>query len=405
MTLERADVGDFSPIIDLDEQGNATIESSPGVLEAHRSQLLNVGHQALHESVEVTDDSVSQEALAPLSAGVKVRIDELFYGPFNRKHGLSVGDIDALVHGLKELHGEFDERTDMLLLDECLGMLLRGLHKKDIAQNVGATPSEVNRMIAHFMRNVRKTIIPHRAEAERRMAAIIDEDRALTGRQPLRMRVYTPPAQAEEERASQAVPIKKAVKKTMPLKKTPAKKVQPLKSQTPRTAPAPTLKKNEQRALSSKRPKAQELDLSKNRNLFTRALLRPDVEQAHFDEELGKSLTEASDNGIIPSGYKEMLLDDLSYGLKDPRIKGSVHEARMFVFRLGKTFPGRLSVDSQQNIAVMRGLFALYGQRGLTIEVLEKASSEKVPVRLLVAGAVTEVLNTATAATVASRNV
>ena len=346
MTLERADVNSFADTVELDDQ-------------QHHAET------------------------TPLSPLARARIDELFKDPltvnysFSQRQGLSVADVDALVSGLNEFHGAFESHADEVLLSACMGMLLRGLKKEAIAGEVGSTPSEINRRVAFYMRNVRKTVNPQREESVQRLATILAQDRAEAGRQPLWMtRAYTPRPQSVPE------PIQESVKNPLPPKKQPAKKVAP--------------KVNKAKT---------ELDITKNRNLFTRALLRPDVEQTHLDEELSKSLRDASDNGVIPSGYKEMLLDDLSYGLKNPRIKGSAHEARRFVFELGKTFPGRLSVDSQQNITVMRGLFALYGQRGLTVEALEKAYPEKIPVRLLVAGAVTEVLNTATTATVASRNV
>lgn len=383
MTLERADVSGFAHIVDLDDQN---------------AQMQSVGRQALDGSSGM--GSTENIAPQPLPTEARVRMDELFYGPFSRKHGLSVGDIDALVQGLNELHGEFDEQADMALLNTCLGMLLRGLHKKEIAQEVDLTPSEVNRMIAHFMRNVRRTIVPHRAESERRMATIIEEDRALAGRQPARLRVYTPSQPVNEViEASKPAPAPKPAKKPAPPQKAPAQRVQPTNKKPTTTPPQTPKKGNERDSLVAKRMKEKaELNLGENRNLFTRALSRPDVDQTHFDEELSRSLREASDAGVIPEGYRVMLLDDLSYGLKEPRIKGSAHEARMFMFGLGKAFPGRLADDTLQNIHVMRGLFSLYGQRALTVGALEKGSHEKVPVRLLVAGAVTEVLDSATAA-------
>lgn len=395
MTLERADNYGFGRIVDLDGPADSVSEAPGDAEEKQRSRLLNIGQQVLRENSETADGS-QQETLVPLSPGARVRVDELFRGPFSRKYGLSVGDIDALVEGLKDLHGTLDEQIDAVLLDACLSMLLRGIHKKEIAQHVGATPSEVNRMVAYFMRNVRMKTITSPAESEQTVASVIEQDRAVTGRQPLWMRAYASPQQpkevvatAEPEPVREPTLAKRPAKRSAPVKKTPSKKVLPPKSQT-------------QNKIS---PITAELALAKNRNLFTRALLRPDVDPVHFDEELGRSLREASDSGVIPLGYKEMLLDDLSYDMKNPRIKGSAYEARRFVFELGKTFPGRTAVDSLQNIDVMRGLFTFYGQRAVPVETLEKASSEKVPVRLLVAGAVTEILDTATAAVSASKKV
>lgn len=387
-------------IVDLDDaRQDDKIEVQSEGDEHIASQVLDIGHQAIAEEVIIPENGETGNiAPLPLSLAASTRIDQLFYEPFSHRNRLSIGDINALVVGLKELHGEPGEEVDDIFLDTSLTMLLQGIHKKDIAGKTGRTPSEVNRLIALFMRDVRKTIIDNRARAERRMIAIIEEDRAETGRLPAPLRPRPPKSVQKETENSKPEPT---IEPTTPLEPVKKKALRPTRVKTVQSAGAdkndkPKLEQREAlvSSVSARALSAVELNKDRERDLFMLALKNPAVGRNYLGMEMKKSLEGARRENAILEGHDVALLRDITgQEVGNPLMKADVFGARALVVELSRAYPGRLANDDLPNIVVMRGLLYNYAQRNMPISMLEKASPN-VPVRLLIAGAIKEVVDT-----------